>query len=100
MGLTITEREMEAKHTQGPWYFDKETDEVTCTARANKACIAQVETGWDEPFEIEQQANARLIAAAPELLEALQEVVAISDRKHDAWDKAHAAIAKALGHNA
>lgn len=29
-----------------------------------------------------------------ELLEILKEVVRISDRKHDAWDKAHAAIAK------
>jgi hypothetical protein len=38
-----------------------------------------------------------LMDAAPDLLKALQEVVAISDRKHDAWDRAHAAIAKALG---
>ena len=30
-----------------------------------------------------------------ELLAALEEVVAISDRKHDAWDRAHAAINKA-----
>ena len=48
--------------------------------------------------------NARLIAAAPELLEALKEVVAISDRKHNAWDKAKTVIAKAEGvvsvHNA
>lgn len=43
------------------------------------------------------QANARLIAAAPELLEALKEVVRISDRKHNAWDKARAAIAAAEG---
>jgi|HubBroStandDraft_4_1064222.scaffolds.fasta_scaffold01416_11 hypothetical protein len=32
-----------------------------------------------------------------ELLAALKEVVRISDRKHDAWDSAHAAIAKAEG---
>lgn len=44
--------------------------------------------------------DALLIAAAPDLLEALQEVIAISDRKHDAWDKAKAAIAKALGRDA
>ena len=36
--------------------------------------------------------DARLLA---ELLAALKEVVALSDRKHDAWDRAHAAIAKA-----
>ena len=38
---------------------------------------------------------ATLFAAAPDLLEALIEVVRISDRKHDAWDKAKAAINKA-----
>lgn len=32
-----------------------------------------------------------------ELLEALEEVIAISDRKHDVWDKAKQAIAKAKG---
>lgn len=42
-------------------------------------------------------ANARLFAAAPDLLGALKEVVAISDRKHNAWDKAHIAISKAEG---
>ena len=41
--------------------------------------------------------DMRLMAAAPDLLAALQKVVAISDRKHDAWDEAKAAIAKALG---
>lgn len=30
-----------------------------------------------------------------ELLKALKEVVALSDRKTDVWDRAHAAIAKA-----
>jgi hypothetical protein len=45
----------------------------------------------------ETLANAALISAAPELLEALEEVIAISDRKHDAWDKAKTAIAKAKG---
>jgi len=48
-------------------------------------------------FGGESLANARLIAAAPDLLEALKSVVMISDRKHDAWDRAHAVIAKAEG---
>lgn len=43
-----------------------------------------------------RKANQALLLAAPALLKALQEVVAISDRKHEAWDRAHAAIAKAL----
>lgn len=50
----------------------------------------------DCPSErVSDGANARLISAAPELLEALREVVRISDRNHRAWDKARAAIAKA-----
>jgi hypothetical protein len=41
------------------------------------------------------EANAHLIAAAPDLLESLKEIVALTDRTHDIWDKARAAIAKA-----
>ena len=51
---------------------------------------------------IEQIAFMREIAVDIErqrdwLLDALKEVVAISDRDHDAWNKAKAAIAKAEG---
>lgn len=45
----------------------------------------------------EAEANARLIAAAPEMLEALEGILAITDRDHAAWNKARAAIAKAKG---
>jgi hypothetical protein len=47
-------------------------------------------------FAPNSEANAKLIAAAPELLEALQEIIAITDRNHIAWDKAKAAIKKAM----
>jgi hypothetical protein len=43
------------------------------------------------------KANARLIAAAPDMLEALQGVLRVADRKTDEFDAARAAIAKALG---
>ncbi|WP_254303162.1 hypothetical protein [Rahnella sp. BCC 1045] len=42
---------------------------------------------WDMP----------VIAAAPELLEALQSVIAIADRDTDVFNAAKAVIAKALG---
>ncbi len=42
-------------------------------------------------------APARLMDAAPDLLEALKGILRITDRKHVAWDKARAAIAKAEG---
>jgi hypothetical protein len=41
--------------------------------------------------------HAALIAAAPELLAALEAVVRVADRKTDEFDMAHAAIAKARG---
>ena len=44
-----------------------------------------------------QQAWEGVRLQRDELLAALQAVVAISDRKHDAWDAAKAAIDKALG---
>lgn len=53
--------------------------------------------GPETPGSDTARANARLLAAAPDLLEALIWVVRISDRKHDAWDAARAAIAKARG---
>lgn len=40
---------------------------------------------------------ARLQASNNELADALEAVIAISDRKHDAWDAAKAALAKARG---
>lgn len=89
-----------AQHTPGPWRTNiaRRSDNGIVAAHivaADGGNIAQVAIYDDVPGLTE--AHARLIAAAPELLEALREVVAISDRKHDAWDKAHAAIAKAEG---
>lgn len=54
-------------------------------------------SGNPKTSEEEVLANARLISAAPDLLSALREVVAISDRDHEAWGRAKAAIAKATG---
>lgn len=63
----------------------------------------------DRDFTEEAAANARLIAAAPDLLEALQRLSQISDEiwvqmsddesraMREAWDQADAAIAKAEG---
>ncbi|HCJ9395011.1 TPA: hypothetical protein NV922_001317 [Escherichia coli] len=46
-----------------------------------------------------REENANLIAAAPELLEALQDVIHAHDKhgEHSEWDFARTAIAKALG---
>lgn len=94
----------EAKHTPGPWSLQEIPDygedclrvivipEIDMVVAAHDEC--------DEPVEL---ANARLIAAAPELLDALKLIVAdfgdypASDRPCHAFDVARAAIAKAEG---
>ncbi len=45
----------------------------------------------------EAEANARLIAAAPELLEALRNLMSVTDENHPRWKEAAAIIAKAGG---
>lgn len=59
--------------------------------------VCQLLWPTDKRTEGETEANAHLIAAAPDLLEALKGVMAIADRKTDEFDLARAAIAKAEG---
>lgn len=59
----------EAKHTPGPWYT-KVWEEPVIVIMDEKGFLAQTVGGNDE-------ANARLIAAAPDLLHSLKFMVAI-----------------------
>jgi hypothetical protein len=98
---------MSAKHIPGPWVVDATnalgaygvwTDYATHPGHDGAGYSSQICSllpNQDEITREQRDANAALIASAPDLLAALKEVVAISDRKHDAWDKAKAAIAKA-----
>ena len=91
-----------SKHTPGPWevaYQDKNGQSVV------KGEHIEVATCWHHcvgSIEKEMHANARLIAAAPELLEALKEIVDAADgagweQLDPSFKKARAAIAKATG---
>lgn len=91
-----------SNYTKGPWIVKEQPVkhlgfyiQQDGFRESQRAFIGECGGGTQEFEEIE--ANAKLIAAAPDLLEALQEVVRISDRKHTAWDKAKAAIIKAVG---
>jgi len=65
---------MNTKHTPGPWSFYEDK----ASAGMNGECIGIVESPrgivckTEESCPLETMANARLIAAAPEMLEALK----------------------------
>jgi hypothetical protein len=86
------------KGTYGEWYLNKRNPRLFEVRDYHGKLIAELEN-YEMNKQImsihECEANAKLIAAAPKLLEALIEVVKISDRNLIAWDKAKEAIKKA-----
>jgi hypothetical protein len=97
------ERTMTAQHTPGPWTADKLQDRDTFNIFANgfvsAMCqVSRMENSTRSTSGNETAANARLIAAAPELLEFAKEWL---DRQGTDENymvmKARAAIAKAKG---
>lgn len=83
-----------SKHTPGPWHRNVKpaTKYNTVWSGRNKHVARVVVEGLD-PEEVE--ANIRLIAAAPDLLEALQTLLVDGRDYTKARDKARAAIVKA-----
>ena len=85
---------MSAQHTPGPWTYHPDS---------GSSCAALIATGSFvcEFIEAPNEANARLIAAAPELLEALVRYVAIDKSEgctdNNLYRSAVAAIAKVTG---
>ena len=81
-------------YTPGPWRYEEFGPNVIIKATKNPM-LSVVHSLYQESRE-QTEANARLIAAAPELLEALE--IAL-DCAGDAWwaEKAEAAIEKAKG---
>jgi uncharacterized protein (DUF1501 family) len=67
------------------------------------ARVPQSERGWDTVVQARDEANARLLAAAPDLLDALESVLSeIGAEWDDSWsalvyDAAVVAVAKARG---
>lgn len=84
-----------SKHTPGPWHvggpnkctiYDKHGQRL---ANSFEGVMATQRT------DSECEANARLCAAAPELLEALVALVECEQTTPELWEAARAAIAKA-----
>lgn len=103
-----------AKHTPGPWFRDTRSG-LNCDVRAKSGrnvalcwgLASNNATNYRADYRAECDANARLIAAAPELLEALLDAyeesaqscadIGIPDEGIGWHAKARAAIAKATG---
>lgn len=101
---------MSAQHTPGPWDYDQTGDDkricvgIGLVEGPNGYDVAEVYS--DDCDHDEALANARLIAAAPDLLDAVRELEAIlaeglfniePDRISRAREAGRAAISKATG---
>lgn len=85
---------MSAAHTPGPWFVLQNPMGSDCITAED--CTICSMPDWDDDYANEEAANARLIAAAPDLLEALQGLMH-KDCGEPAFFAARAAIAKATG---
>jgi hypothetical protein len=96
---------MNAKHTPGPWVADGSRVRIATPTKCGyreglRIDTCYIEDAWENDPEAE--ANARLIAAAPDMLTALEAVVKAYDGPcvtRSEMDMVRAAIAKALGEN-
>lgn len=94
--LLASEKALQVKHAPAPWHVG---EKYPTDIYANRAGHAIART-CNPQIDGECEANARLIAAAPELLEALQGLMTGFNgqmQDENAYKKANAAIAKALG---
>jgi hypothetical protein len=89
-------------HTPGGWDFA--CDSYGKVQHSRKACVYTTVIGPNGGEQLVRVASridnwndARLIAAAPDLLEALRGVLRVADRATAEFDAARAAIAKATG---
>lgn len=98
----------EQQHTPGRWEVEEESDHPDAILVVDEQGVT-IATCWRQPYDPEEwvDANANLIAAAPELLQALEDVERhhIEQNRLKARDKGHSktlsivrhAIAKARG---
>ncbi len=86
---------MTVQHTPGPWYLDERERSIIGKCDTGTKRIAVMNKSWPQ-----HDPDARLIAAAPELLASLEEVLAYCVEHGHNWmcmAQARAAIAKATG---
>lgn len=91
-----------SKHTKGPWHVNSRDDTVRSKDSIRIADIDVINGEWGDNCP-ESQANARLIAAAPELLQACKAALVtmadddLYERCRETFKTVESAIAKAEG---
>jgi hypothetical protein len=106
MAVTALLPQDDVGHTPGPWIVNPFRAQVDCQTLSEKGGllpVARMLWPTDERSEAETEANAQLIAAAPDLLDALSRAIkwlAVSDDPRSTKDlnAAEAAVRKARRH--
>jgi hypothetical protein len=76
---------MKLQHTPGPWNYKMDITEKGFDVSSEKEIIAsRYPAGWSEYDKIEMEANARLIASAPKMLDHIIED-ATDELSNDYW---------------
>jgi hypothetical protein len=98
---------MTQPHIPGPWHVEQNEDGLVIHSDDGTEICEVTGQTFDEYAEEETEANAKLIAAAPELLDALKMAECVIENYKDELDEAdedvpalaeiRAAIAKATG---
>lgn len=93
-----------SKHTPGPWYWDSDPIKGDPLGRVRYRVVATGKTitqCYYSSSDEKSEHDARLISAAPDLLEAVRRLLAVgsvsSDVQAEVAKQARAAIAKATG---
>lgn len=91
----------EKKWTTGPWTVDVDDITASIIARDGELVVAGEYNGWMAPFACRDEgvSNANLIATAPELYEALENLLYAMklEHPHTTFPEAEKALAKARG---
>lgn len=90
------------KHTSGPWkVVSEEPYDLRIKAGPHEICEVWMDDAPVRDYNEEQRLNARLIAAAPDMLQLLRDAVEFlpldNPTVHGFVDDAHKLIAKAVG---
>ena len=94
------------KHTPGPWSVERRSAEDVRIVDGNPNTTIATLGNWLPEFRAERDANASLIAAAPDMVEALEDACRVlaqldgaipNSAHHEEWKACRAALKKARG---